>query len=176
MQPAYLTPHTAGDAQYCTMHHPPRQGRSTVTVRFQHLIAQQRSHRVIHSTNHGILTVRASANTQDATTVILQNILSTMQGILTADMAVLLQTSEIIHIQLSLTKVVIIFSTSARVYTTLLPLETNVTPSAAILTILPYLVSSFNPRIFIFLSLQDRQNGYWVTTASPSIDILAYNL
>jgi len=79
------------------MHHPHDQGRSTIAVRFQHLIAQQGSHGVINGTNHSVLTIRASSNTQDTTRVILQHVLRAMKGILATNMAILTQTSKIIH-------------------------------------------------------------------------------
>jgi hypothetical protein len=72
-------------------------GESTIALRFQHLIAQQRSYRIIQGTNNGILTIRASANTQNAARMILQNILSTMQGVLATNVAILTKTSKIIH-------------------------------------------------------------------------------
>jgi len=79
------------------MHHPQRQGRSTVAVCLDHLSKQQGTHSVIHSTNHSILTIRTGANTLNATGMELQNVPITMQRVLAANMAILLQTSKVIH-------------------------------------------------------------------------------
>ena len=97
MQPAYLSPHNAGDAQYCTIRHPHRQGRSTITGGFNHLSEQQGSHSIIHSTNHGIPTVRTGTNSLNATGMELQDIPSTMKRVFAANMTILLQASKIIH-------------------------------------------------------------------------------
>jgi len=82
------------------MHHPYRQGRSTIAGRFDHLSKQQGSHGIIHSTNHGVLTVGASTDTLNATGMELQNVPITMKRVLATDMAILLQTSKVIHYRL----------------------------------------------------------------------------